>query len=267
VEIVSELKSFYEEWAAAREGRPEVQDYERRAAAWKWANLELLIRSAGDPPGSILEFGCGSGEMLERAAAAFPDATVQGIDLAERMIAMASARLPTGRFVAGGVEALATWPEPVDLVLAIDILEHLEDPLPAARAMARVGRCIALKIPLERRVIRLGLRRQEPGPAHHIAGHLHFWTLGESRALLAAAGLGIVAEKCVDPPESIRYHPSTRLGRTPAARGHGGWLAPLRRAHSAFEERLERWSCRSQPRLHRLLFGSSHFVVARPFRE
>ena len=110
---MSELKSFYEDWAAAREANPALQDYERQAAAWKWANLELLIRGAGALPGSILEFGCGSGEMLERAGAAFPDATLQGVDLAERMVAMASARLPNARFVAGGVEMLAAWPEPV----------------------------------------------------------------------------------------------------------------------------------------------------------
>ncbi len=260
---MSELKSFYEDWAAAREASPDVQDYERLASAWKWQHLELLVRSAGASPRSILEFGCGSGEMLELAGRAFPEAVLHGIDLAERMLAMASERLPRGRFIAGGVETLAAWPEPVDLVLAVDILEHLEDPRPAARALGGAGRLVALKIPLERRVLRLGFRRQRPGPAHHIAGHLHFWTLAESRALLAAAGLEIVAEKCVDPPESIRYHPSTRQGPLGAGRERG-WIAPLRRAHSACEERLERWSCRSQPTLHRLVFGSSHFVMARP---
>lgn len=262
---MSDLKSFYEDWAAARETSPGSQDYERQAAAWKWRHLEQLVREQGAAPRSVLEFGCGSGEMLELAGRAFPDAELHGIDLAERMLAMASVRLPRGRFVAGGVDVLAAWPAPVDLVLGVDILEHLEDPITAARAMARVGHLVALKIPLERRLIRLGLRRQRPGPEHHIAGHLHFWTLGESRALLAAAELEIAAENCVDPPESIRYHPSTRPapGRGSA---EGGWLAPFRLAHRGCEERIERWSCRHQPTLHRLMFGSSHFVVARPRR-
>lgn len=259
---VSDLKSFYEGWAAEREARPEVQDYERQAAAWKWEHLEALIRGAGTPPASILEFGCGSGEMLELAARAFPEAALHGIDLAERMLAMARSRLPGGRFIAGGIEVLEGWSERVDLVLGVDILEHLDEPGRAARAMGRAGREVALKIPLERRLIRLGLKRQQAGPEHHIAGHLHFWTLGESRALLAGAGLDIAEEICVDPPESIRYHPITRAPG-PGCTGGRGPIEALRRMHRACEEHLERWSCRHQQTLHRLMFGSSHFVLAR----
>jgi hypothetical protein len=147
----------------------------------------------------------------------------------------------------------------VDLVLAVDILEHLEDPVAAARILGRAGRRVALKIPLERRIIRLGLRRQLPGPEHHTAGHLHFWTLGDSRRLLASAGLEIVGELWADPPESIRYHEANALPQTAG----GGVVGRLRRFHHAFETRLERWTADRHPILHRWMFGSTHFVIAR----
>lgn len=259
----SDLKSFYEGWAAERGASPLEQDYVRRADAWKWAELEVLIREHGGAPGSVLEFGCGSGDMLELASAAYPGAELWGIDLSEHMIAMASARVPTARLLTGGLQALESFDGRVDLVLAVDILEHLEDPVRAAKAMGRIGRRVALKIPLERRILRLALRRQLPGPEHHVAGHLHFWTLGESRALIGRAGLEILGERCADPPESIRYHPAAGGEGGSGAPGDSGWLGPVRRVHRALDVRLERLTCRANPTLHRWMFGSSHFVLAR----
>jgi SAM-dependent methyltransferase len=261
---VSDLSAFYEGWAAERERSETILDYERQASRWKWREMERLIRTASRTPRSILEFGCGSGEMLELAGQAFPDAVLHGIDLSERMVAMAGARLPRARLQAGGIERLESRSERVDLVLAVDILEHLPDPARAMRALGLAGRDVALKIPLEKRVIRLGWRRQKPGPEHHIAGHLHFWTLGQSRSLIRQGGLRIVAENCVDPPEAIRYHAVTQVPPPGADRALGGRVVgAARRAHHAMEVRLERWSCLHHPTLHRLLFGSSHFVIAR----
>jgi SAM-dependent methyltransferase len=205
------LKGFYERWAAMREASPLEQDYERRAADWKWARLEELIQGLGPAPASVLEFGCGSGEMLERAGKAFAGARLRGIDLSERMVAMARQRLPAAEVTCGGIGELEAFGPAVDLALAVDILEHLEDPVRAARALGRAGRRVALKIPLERRVVRLGLRRQRAGPEHHVAGHLHFWTLGESRALLRRAGSRF--RRFSRSSGDDRYHPAAQLSR------------------------------------------------------
>jgi SAM-dependent methyltransferase len=262
----SDLKQFYESWAAQREASPLEQDYVRLAAEWKWSHLERLIHEHGGPPQSLLEFGCGSGDLLELAGKALADASagadevaLSGIDLSEGMIGMARGRLPGAKLVVGGLEALESIAPPVDLTLAVDILEHLEDPVRAARALGTAGERVALKIPIERRIIRLGLRQQGAGPEHHIAGHLHFWTLAESRRLLLRAGLEILGESCVDPPESIRYHEANVAPPTAT----GGALARLRSAHRAMETCLERWTCDEHPTLHRWMFGSTHFVVAR----
>lgn len=256
-----ELESFYEDWAAKREADPLELDYVRRADEWKWSHLEPLIRATGPVPRSVLEFGCGSGDMLELVGRAFPGASLHGVDLAQRMVAMARARLPEARFDVGGIDMLTTGGFHVDLALAIDILEHLEDPGRSARELGRVADRVALKIPLEKRIVRLGLPRKPLIGTRHIAGHLHFWTLAESRRLLAEAGLEILAETCADPPEAIRYHPAVQPAAVPRKPGDVAGL--MRAAHRAFEVGMERWTCAHQSTLHRLLFGSSHFVLAR----
>jgi SAM-dependent methyltransferase len=250
-----DYKEFYENWASRRED-PVEADYNWKASVWKWDHLEKLIRRHLEPQ-SVLEFGCGSGEMLALARSSFPSAELVGMDLSQRMIAMAKERLGSAVVRQGSEEALEAWGPPVDLVLGIDVLEHVVDPVRLARAMGQAGRIVALKIPLERRIIRLGIRAPRVG-IEHLSGHLHFWTLAESRRLLRAAGLHILDESTADPPESVRYHEAMvrqeRAGRrTPIG---------LRRAHHSFEVALERFSCRRASRLHRLMFGSNHFVLA-----
>lgn len=265
----TELHAFYEQWAAAREASPLEQEYALLADEWKWSQLLPLIRGLMPAPRSLLELGCGSGEMLALARRDFGPIELHGIDLSTRMIAMAGARLPEAKLVAGDWSRLAELPLRVDLALAVDILEHLPDPVPAARLLGERAAFVACKIPLEKR-IRLGLPRRPRRGVEHPAGHLHFWTLADSRALLARAGLEVLAERCADPPESIRYHPGAAAESdlpgaeaVPRRSAPASPLAPLRRAHRAFEVALERWTCSRNPPLHRRLFGSNHFVVAR----
>jgi SAM-dependent methyltransferase len=250
-------KAFYERWAELRVD-PVEADYNWQASLWKWQNLERLIRAHGEPA-SLLEFGCGSGEMLALARDAFPGVELHGYDIAERMIELARERLGDVHLTRGAEEALERHAPPVDVALAVDILEHLVEPRRAIRALGSAGRRVALKIPLERRRIRLGIQRQRVG-VEHVAGHLHFWTVGDARRLLADAGLEVIEDFVDDPPESIRYHEAVLRQerdhpRTP--------LGLARSAHRRLEVALERWTCRVRPRWHRWLFGTSHFVLAR----
>jgi SAM-dependent methyltransferase len=249
-------KEFYEKWAQLRVD-PIEADYIWQAGCWKWRNLERLIRAHLEPT-SILEFGCGSGELLALARQGFPEAALHGIDIADRMIALAAERLGEARLTRGGEEVLENYRPRVDVALAIDILEHLVEPRRAIKALAQAGRFVACKIPLERRLLRLGFSRQKVGE-EHIAGHLHFWTLAESRELLRGAGLEIIDEFTDDPPEEVRFHQAVRRQeiRYPLTP-----MGLLRGAHRAIEVSLERFSCAHLPGLHRLIFGSSHFVLA-----
>lgn len=75
---------------------------------------------------SILEVGCGDGQMAERLLARFPRSTYQGIDVASdvgRLFrgdkARASFRSVDSRSL------LEDGPQPFDLVLLVDVLHHI----------------------------------------------------------------------------------------------------------------------------------------------
>jgi len=255
----TELRQFYDQWAAKRAASTEEQEYVRLADEWKWANLLPLITRFIPNPRHILELGCGSGDMLVLAHQEFPTAQLYGIDLSERMLEMARERLPDGNFILGDAVAPTALPA-VDLGLAVDILEHLPDPVSAARQLGAHSELVAFKIPLERQLIRFGLPKPVVRGADHPAGHLHFWTLSESRALLHEAGFELLAEAIADPPEAIRYHPgimdTSTTVRTDA-------LRHLRRLHHACDVALEKWSCKHFSTLHRAAYGSNHFAVGK----
>ena len=113
-------------------------------------------------------------------------------------------------------------------------IEHLEEPVRAARALSRAGRQVALKIPLERRIIRTGLRRQRAGPSIISPGTCtsgHWLNRGRcSRGPVYE----ILEEFCAEPPESIRYHKANAVPRTSA----GGIVGRLRRMHHRMETQL-----------------------------
>src|SRR5437588_1749895 len=92
---------------------------------------------------SILDAGCGNGRysrfLLQHADA---DATLTAFDLSERMLARARRRLHSGRVTHCAAD-LTRLPYPdraFDAVVCGWVLEHLPDPRPGLRELARVMR-------------------------------------------------------------------------------------------------------------------------------
>ena len=111
------------------------------------ASLDRMVD--GLHPAAILEVGVGEGEILQRMMARFPEATALGLDLPDDELAAEWERrgLPT-EF--GDVSALRFGDAEFDLVMAIEVLEHVPDPDAALAELARVCRgVVVLSVPSE----------------------------------------------------------------------------------------------------------------------
>ena len=90
------------------------------------------------PGASLLDLGCGSGELCALAAAR--GAQVSGLDVAEELIAIAAQRVPGADLRTGTVERLP-WPDDrFDVVTAINVLQFAPDFLAALSEARRVTR-------------------------------------------------------------------------------------------------------------------------------
>lgn len=100
-------------------------------------------------PVRILEVGVGEGEVTARLAARWPDATFVGVDLPDPELA---AHWDGGGFapVFGDIGRLPFEDDTFDLVLGIEVLEHVPYPEHAVAELARVARRdIVLSVPRE----------------------------------------------------------------------------------------------------------------------
>jgi SAM-dependent methyltransferase len=129
-------------------------DLERRPVdPYADAKYRILLRQvAGRPPLRVLDVGCGAGDFCARLAAAGHDVT--GLDAEPRHVELARERQraqggPPCRFEVGTIEAYRA-DEPFDCVLAVDVLEHIEDDRAAFRGLVgslRPGGLVLVTVP------------------------------------------------------------------------------------------------------------------------
>jgi SAM-dependent methyltransferase len=105
---------------------------------------------ASERPRRVLEVGCGEGIVLAALAARLPDARFDGLELDDTALEHARARCPGARLVRGDACALPFEDRSFDLVICLEVLEHLPEPGRALRELKRVARsgCL-LSVPHE----------------------------------------------------------------------------------------------------------------------
>jgi 2-polyprenyl-3-methyl-5-hydroxy-6-metoxy-1,4-benzoquinol methylase len=144
---------------------------------------EIAAIGAELDPRSVVDVGCGSGELIRALATRLDGARVfAGIDYARSGIERAGTAFPGARWI---VADLYTF-EPsdlfgaarFDLVLCTEVLEHLDDP---GRALDLLERLCA---PSGRVLITV-----PDGALDAWTGHVNFWTEDELARYLAGRGL------------------------------------------------------------------------------
>lgn len=156
---------------------------ERRLVHRFLATLDdMLPRKA---PRRILEVGVGEGEIADRVRRRFPDAAIVGVDLPDPALAAEWG----GRPLTGAFADVGDLPFPdrcFDLVLGIEVLEHVADPAKALAEIRRVGTGdVLLSVPREpvwrvANVVR-GRYLRDRG---NTPGHVNHWSTRGFRKLV-----------------------------------------------------------------------------------
>ena len=137
-------------------------------------------------PQSILDIGCGEGFITSLLAERFEDADVIGLDIEEEYIKFAKT-FNKRKNIFYGVNGIYTLPpKTYDLILATELLEHLETPRKAIDCLKKVSKGIILITIPNEPYFRLGnlcslkyITRFGNTP-----GHLHTWSRGTISKLL-----------------------------------------------------------------------------------
>jgi SAM-dependent methyltransferase len=150
---------------------------------WFVARQELALllarRHAGEGP--VLDMGCGTGAVLAGLQAVAPSV---GLDVSPVALRFCKGR-GLSRLVAGDAQALPFRSSSFSLIVALDVLEHLDDDKAALHEAARAlqdGGVIVINVPAFKSLW---------GPHDTALHHRRRYRAGEVRRLLEEAGLNI----------------------------------------------------------------------------
>ncbi|HEY4376955.1 MAG TPA: class I SAM-dependent methyltransferase [Acidimicrobiales bacterium] len=158
---------------------------ERRLMRGFFSALDTALPATA--PRAILEVGLGEGEVSRRLAERFPAARLTGLDLPDPDLA---GHWEGGPFspLFGDIGELPFADDTFDLVLAIEVLEHVPDPGLALAELARVSRQhLVASVPREPlwRVANLA-RGKYLGDLGNTPGHVNHWSKGRFAALIGS---------------------------------------------------------------------------------
>jgi ubiquinone/menaquinone biosynthesis C-methylase UbiE len=137
----------------------------------------LLACVAPLAPRRVLDVGCGEGLLTGWLAAQLPDAEFHGLEAREDAVADFRRRNPDFEIHRGDLYDLPFQDDAFDLVLALEVLEHLDRPDAAVAEMRRVSsRSVTVTVPFEP-WFRLGnlARGRYVSRLGSTPGHLNTW--------------------------------------------------------------------------------------------
>ena len=152
--------------------------------------IDEILRRNQLQPSTIAEIGCGSGEILVELRKRRPEATFTGFEISPDAYAICSPKSCDG-LEFRLADLLQSEAEPFDLLLAIDVLEHVPDYVGFLKALKARARHFLFHIPLDLSVQAL-LRGTTYPILREQTGHLHYFYKYTALATLRDCGYEIV---------------------------------------------------------------------------
>ena len=184
------------------EYRTHNPDWHEEDAEGKAAQILALLERADMTPASILDVGCGTGGILRalRHSPRLADAEMTGYDISPHAIAIAVEKSPPSMVFRAGVAAVDDGP--ADLVLCIDVFEHVDDYVGLIRELSNLGRRVIFRIPLDMNLLNVFFPSRMLSLRERL-GHLHYFSQTSAIATLQYCGYSVV-DSMVVPPVSKR---------------------------------------------------------------
>ena len=158
-------------------------------SAWKAQQVAKILVKNGLSPATIHEVGCGAGEVLISLLQSFPNARGIGFDVSPQAIAICKPKESHQvTFELGDLLQMRTR---ADLLLVIDVIEHVEDYIGFSRKLSDHADHVVFHIPLDLSAQAL-LRGYTFSQARKEIGHLHYFTKDTALDTVRDAGYDVV---------------------------------------------------------------------------
>jgi 2-polyprenyl-3-methyl-5-hydroxy-6-metoxy-1,4-benzoquinol methylase len=154
--------------------------------AWKARQIIRMMEKHGIKPRTICEIGCGSGGILDYLHRVLPSSTsFTGVEPMPEAFAACSQRSRDRLVFRNG--AASEVEEVFDLVLLLDVFEHVENYMGFLRSLRRLGKQFIFHIPLDMNT-QMVFRDEPIMRVRHDVGHLHYFSKSTALATLRDSG-------------------------------------------------------------------------------
>lgn len=182
-------------------------DWHAEDSPWKAARILEMLDSNKLQPDTICEVGCGAGEILRQLHDHLDyGPTLTGYEISPDAFELASTR-STDRLEFRLGDVVEDEAASFDLMLVIDVIEHLEDFHNFLRGLHQHATHTIFHIPLDLSMISVVLRPDKLVRSRKNLGHLHYFTDRTALDMLEMLGYEIV-DWTYTPASSMFINPS-----------------------------------------------------------
>lgn len=159
---------------------------------WKAANVIKMMERNQLAPSCIAEVGCGAGEILNQLSLSLPQTcSFVGYEISPQAFALCLQRKNERlQFFLGDVLS-ADDVAPFDVILALDVFEHVEDYIGFIKQLRDKSEYKIFHIPLDMSVMSV-MRMSPILNARAKVGHLHYFCKETALATLADSGYQVL---------------------------------------------------------------------------
>jgi cyclopropane fatty-acyl-phospholipid synthase-like methyltransferase len=159
-------------------------------SAWKAKQIKKIIENNSLKPNKICEVGCGAGEILNQLSKDYSGKEFYGYEISQEAFELCKTKSKANlTFLL--LDLLEEDPEYFDIVMAIDVFEHVEDYFGFLRKLREKAEYKIFHIPLALSVQTV-LRSSPIIKGRELVGHIHCFTKEMAMATLKDTGYEIV---------------------------------------------------------------------------
>ena len=159
-------------------------------SAWKAEFVVKILKSIKFIPGSICDVGCGAGGVLASLRGSYPNADLCGFDIAPDAARFWPQHKPLNIVFKVG-DFLKLNSKKYDLLLALDVIEHLNDPFFFLTNLLSFSKYYLFHFPLDLSAINV-VRENPILKAREKMGHIHYFTKNIALSLLKECGYNVI---------------------------------------------------------------------------
>lgn len=147
---------------------------------------------------SILDVGCGSGKILIKLSQLLGTDKNTGIDISQKIIDVARSNDLDGRATWLATDIFFPTLSKHDVVLAVDIVEHVPEDRCFLKRVGQLGDFIVIKVPIEENLVNRLVKTVTSGGIDPLMdtevryGHIHHYSVEGFLSLLAESNLRLI---------------------------------------------------------------------------